>query len=660
MQKLLLLITVFLSSNFLFSQTNSEHNHASNTWCGTEISNEWMEAFYQRDKSHLLQKSNLQRKEIPIIYHVVGRDDATGYFSNNDLLRIHCDFQRELGNANLHFWIKDINYINSTAFYNGQNTTQLFNNNDANSLNVYIVAQMSGVCGYSYVPSAPSTGFGFEGPGQLGFPGNRGGIMLAANCLGIGSTTYTHEGGHYFNLPHTFFGWENADEPDPNSPAPSNAGFLQTERLDGSNCQTSGDGFCDTPPDYIAQRWQCNQQGTSIQYLDPNGEPFFIDGKNFMSYSNDACTELFSPDQLAEMNNTPSTHRSYLMNNIPPDMSPLEAPTSFFPDNLNNISPSIDLTLKWEKSDRATSYIVQVTNNNNFFFPLFNEVVTDTFFTLPNLQVNRNYKYRIRPYSDNYPCSEFEREVAFSTSSLTANVEIVNESCAGARNGSVQATQNLGGSLQYRWTTSDPFLNSIISQQNTPSLQDLPAGEYTLRIVRDLNDTVTVPFRITAPPEIFIEAVQKGSVLEADISGGTPPFTIIWDNGDASPISENPVQGENTILLVDAIGCQKSATVEFDSLKVGINQAEILSMINIYPNPTNQSFINIEFESDKNQDVIVEVFDMQGKKIALRNSNIAQGRESLQVDVSNAVTGVYIVNIIIDNNMASKRVLVNR
>lgn len=194
MQKLLLLITVFLSSNLLFSQANSEHNHASNTWCGTEISHEWMESFYQRDKNHLLQKNNLQRKEIPIIYHVVGRDDATGYFSNNDLLRIHCDFQKELANANLHFWIKNINYINSTAFYNGQNTDNLFSAyNDLNVLNVYIVAQMSGVCGYSYVPSPPSTQnlpwpFGSEGP-------NRGGIMLAANCLGIGSTTYTHEGG---------------------------------------------------------------------------------------------------------------------------------------------------------------------------------------------------------------------------------------------------------------------------------------------------------------------------------------------------------------------------------------------------------------------------------------------------------------------------------
>lgn len=662
MQKLLLLLFATLFINFSFSQSASQHNHTENSWCGTEVSHEWMEVFYQRDRSHLLQKNSLERKEIAIIYHIVGRDDGTGYFSNNDLLRIHCDFQRELGNANLQFWIKDINYINSTAFYNGQNTSNLFDAyNDLNVLNVYIVAQMSGVCGYSYVPSPPSSPlFGNSGP-------NRGGIMLAANCLGVGSTTYTHEGGHYFNLPHTFFGWENRDAPSANQPAPSTIGgsawwdpARPVERLDQSNCLESGDGFCDTPPDYISQRWQCNQQGTSIQYLDPNGEAFFTDGRNFMSYANDACTEYFSEEQYAEMNNTPSTHRSYLLNEPAPDMTPLNVVTNQFPSGINNISNSIELPLRWNKVDRAESYIIQITNNNNFFNPIVNEVVTDTFFNFTNLQSNRNYKWRVRPYSNAYPCADFESEKSFSTSSLSADIQIVNESCAGAKDGSAQAIQNLGGSLQYRWSVDEPFLNSIISQQNVPSIQELPAGNYTLRIVRNLNDTVVVPFTISSPPEVFIDIAQNGNTLEADIAGGTPPFTIIWDNGDTDAISTNPTQGENTMILVDAIGCQKTVSAIFDSTSVGINDAKILNMISVYPNPTNQGFVHIEFESTKLQEAIVEVFDMQGKKIALSNFALDKGKNTFKLDISNAVTGIYIVNIIIENKMASKRVLVNR
>mgnify|MGYP000043822657 FL=1 len=51
------------------------------------------------------------------------------------------------------------------------------------------------------------------------------------------------------------------------------------EKVDGSNCEYAADGFCDTPPDYLAYRWTCNQStGTSFgTMLDPNGESFKSD-----------------------------------------------------------------------------------------------------------------------------------------------------------------------------------------------------------------------------------------------------------------------------------------------------------------------------------------------------------------------------------------------
>lgn len=143
-----------------------------NNWCGTEITPEWMQAFYQRDKSHLQHKSgNLPETVIPITYHIVGKYDGSGYYTLPELFRSHCELQSLYDSANVRFYIESINYINNTPYYNGVNTNDLMlSYNNPVTCNVYYVNTMDGVCGYSFVPE-PWDGNGYEGP-------NRGGLVL--------------------------------------------------------------------------------------------------------------------------------------------------------------------------------------------------------------------------------------------------------------------------------------------------------------------------------------------------------------------------------------------------------------------------------------------------------------------------------------------------
>ncbi len=87
------------------------------------------------------------------------------------------------------------------------------------------------------------------------------GIVFQTNCVNTG--TFTHEMGHFFSLPHTFEG-------------------SGTELVDGSNCDTAGDGICDTPADpYVA------------------GDPIenYIDGDcNFFNTQTDANGDFYTPD----------------------------------------------------------------------------------------------------------------------------------------------------------------------------------------------------------------------------------------------------------------------------------------------------------------------------------------------------------------------------
>ena len=218
--------------------------------CGTEITPEQMEVFYNRDKSHLEHKGVKAIVYIPITYHLVADDNGDGAFTMSSLVNLHCSLNEDYADADVVFYIQGIIYHNNNTYYNMPNggvdgNTMFTTDNNPSTCNVYIVDKantggswgqpVSAVCGYSFLASSSSNSF-------------RNGIVLAKSCVGLGSTTLSHEMGHYLNLPHTFYGWEGRDYN--SNPISQN----QWEKVDGSNCTTRGNGFCDTPPDHISDR----------------------------------------------------------------------------------------------------------------------------------------------------------------------------------------------------------------------------------------------------------------------------------------------------------------------------------------------------------------------------------------------------------------------
>ncbi|MBI1288366.1 MAG: hypothetical protein GC178_12410 [Flavobacteriales bacterium] len=127
-------------------------------------------------------------------------------------------------------------------------------------------------------------------PGVAGFA-DLGGITNTQGggiCIVKPGGALTHEMGHYWGLPHTF---ETGNG---------------VELVDGSNCQTAGDGFCDTPADPYVQFNPSSQYETNCiftaQLQDPNGDWYDPDIGNIMSYYDCACH--FSYEQYWHMANT--------------------------------------------------------------------------------------------------------------------------------------------------------------------------------------------------------------------------------------------------------------------------------------------------------------------------------------------------------------------
>lgn len=111
-------------------------------------------------------------------------------------------------------------------------------------------------------------------------------IIILKNSCAVNGSSMAHEIGHFFSLIHTH----------------GNGISGTMELVDGSNCDTTGDGLCDTPADpglsYDNVNEDCNYTGITI---DANGDFYAPDTGNVMSYSRKSCRDHFSAQQYARM-----------------------------------------------------------------------------------------------------------------------------------------------------------------------------------------------------------------------------------------------------------------------------------------------------------------------------------------------------------------------
>lgn len=106
---------------------------------------------------------------------------------------------------------------------------------------------------------------------------------IASTYLGFDTKTMIHEFGHIFSLPHT---------------------HSTDELVDGSNCITAGDKFCDTPADPNLLGLVDEDCKMTVEKTDANGDVYAPLLNNHMSYSRNTCRSSFTPEQIQAMQST--------------------------------------------------------------------------------------------------------------------------------------------------------------------------------------------------------------------------------------------------------------------------------------------------------------------------------------------------------------------
>jgi hypothetical protein len=224
------------------------------------------------DEGRMHPLNNRGTQYVRITAHVVRYSNGTGGLPQSRIDTAIEDLNNHVGSTGLVFFQDgDTLFIDSDQ-YADCDTSEM----DAlrqidvvdGSVNIYFVPETS-ICGRS----------SFYGMGVQG-------IVMNNDCTATTTnhSTFTHELGHYFNLWHTH-----------------TTSLGGAECVDGSNCSTAGDLFCDTPADPNVSGLvsdSCVYYGTVLDACG-SGALYNPSTENLMSYSKKWCRYTFTSEQLS-------------------------------------------------------------------------------------------------------------------------------------------------------------------------------------------------------------------------------------------------------------------------------------------------------------------------------------------------------------------------
>jgi gliding motility-associated-like protein len=191
--------------------------------------------------------------------------------------------------------------------------------------------------------------------------------------------------------------------------------------------------------------------------------------------------------------------------------------------------------------------------------------------------------------------------------------------CYGQANGEATAAASGGTApYSYSWNTTPV--------QTGATATGLAAGTYTVTVT-DADGCTTSGTVTIAEPEAIVLTVavtdascpnEANGTINLTISGGTAPYTVIWDDGTMDEDRTSIPDGTYTVIVTDANGCTGNTTVT-----VGIIGIDCLEIPTVFtPNGDGKNdvwrLINIELYPDAE----LLVFNRWGRRV-YQTKNIA-------------------------------------
>jgi gliding motility-associated-like protein len=150
--------------------------------------------------------------------------------------------------------------------------------------------------------------------------------------------------------------------------------------------------------------------------------------------------------------------------------------------------------------------------------------------------------------------------------SLQIDFTTVGVSCFGGNDGSATAVP-VGGTGPYSFAWADG--------PTTDDYSSLSSGTYVVSLT-DANGCSAVDSVLVAEPATPVGGTVSQTMMDcaggnqnqatAAGSGGTPPYTYLWDNGTTQPTADNLTPGPHTVTVTDVNGCSETLSVTITTL----------------------------------------------------------------------------------------------
>lgn len=208
--------------------------------------------------------------------------------------------------------------------------------------------------------------------------------------------------------------------------------------------------------------------------------------------------------------------------------------------------------------------------------------------------------------------------------------------CSGEQNFVLDAGP---GYVSYLWSDSSTGQTFTV----------LASGTYWVQVTNSINCVATDSINITVHQSPAANAGNDTTVVEPDCaslfgsaSGGTPPYTYLWSTGDTTQnilFCSSASVYTLLFMVTDSNGCSTT-----DSVVVTVMPQII---INLDPNPNMGKMAAVTFVVPKSGRGKLELFDMNGTRIAVLFQEYIKENVNYRVDFSseNLPVGVYTLRL---------------